>query len=83
MLKLIVMLVCDSCIESFEPVAVSCDRDPRAWCFLTAELEARAEASGWNLFGATHRLMNDHKHICPNCLSALGEFHEAQDLQSN
>lgn len=67
MLKLIVMVVCDKCGESFEPVAVSCDRDPSAWDYLTASIEARAEDSGWNLTAATHRLINDHKHTCPDC----------------
>ena len=62
MLKLIVMVVCDECGDSFEPVAVSCDRNPSAWYDLTAGIEARAEDSGWSLSAATHRLTNDQKH---------------------
>ena len=83
MLKVIVMVVCDKCGESFEPVAVSCDREPRAWNYLTADIEARAKDSGWNLYGATHRLINDQKHICPDCSFTSGEVDEEQDLQSS
>jgi len=77
------MVVCDKCGESFEPVAISCDRDPGAWDYLTAGIEARAEDSGWNLSGATHRLIKDHKHTCPDCSFTAGEADEAPDLQSS
>lgn len=72
MLKLIVMVVCDTCGESFEPIAVSCDRNESAWDNLTAEIEARAENRGWNLHSPTHRLLNVYyKYICPDCLDEL------------
>ena len=58
MLKLIVTIVCDICGDTFEPVAVSCDRNPSAWRFLARELEASAEGSGWNLYGSC---------LCPGC----------------
>jgi hypothetical protein len=77
MLKLIVMVVCDTCGESFEPVAISCDRDPKAWYYLAADLEMSAESSGWHHYAATHRLACDDKHICSDC-----ELDEAEDLQS-
>jgi hypothetical protein len=47
MLKLIVMILCDSCGDSFEPVAVSCDRHPKVWQFLSDELKTTAEDTGW------------------------------------
>ena len=50
MLKLFVMLICDSCGESLEPVAVSCDRDPKSWRFLGDEIGAAAQEQGWNLY---------------------------------
>jgi len=59
MLKLFVIVECDTCGEAFEPVAVSCDRNPSAWRYLAAELATRAEGSGWNLYRGAY--------LCTDC----------------
>lgn len=60
MLKLIVVIECDTCKESFVRVVTSCDRDPRAWRHLASELELRAEECGWSLYGG--------EHLCADCI---------------
>ena len=66
MLKLIVIVECDTCGESFEHVATSCDRDPRAWRYLASELESRAEARAWSLRGGTY--------LCADCIHQMSEM---------
>lgn len=48
MLKIIVIIDCDICGESFERIAVSTDRHPQAWEHLPLCLVADAEMCGWN-----------------------------------
>ena len=53
MLKAIVALECDICREFFDHVVISTDRGPKAWWYLTGELERLAEQRGWNLYRNT------------------------------
>lgn len=66
MFKLILIIDCDICGESFDRVALSTDRDPTAWQYLTADLEMRAESRGWNLHRAEYRCYDccDSEVIC-------------------
>ena len=66
MLKLFVIIECDTCGESFEHVATSCDRDPRAWRDLTSELELKAESRSWSIYGGTY--------LCFDCIDQMSEM---------
>jgi len=68
MFKMILMIDCDICGECFEQVALSCDRNPKAWQYMVADLKASAETSGWDL----HR-----SHQCDACI-----FHNSQPLSA-
>lgn len=63
MLKVVVMLECDTCGEFFKPVTLSCDRNPSAWRFLAVELESRAEGCGWILYEAAF--------LCVDCVQDM------------
>jgi hypothetical protein len=61
MLKVIVMIDCNICGQSFDRVVTSCDRHPEAWKFLACDLEYEAERSGWSLQRSAHH--------CDYCVS--------------
>ena len=50
MFKLMVMIDCDICGDSFRRVGVSTDRGPHAWQYLTGILEGDAQSHGWDLY---------------------------------
>jgi hypothetical protein len=58
MLKIIVIIDCDVCGESFERIAISTDRNPQAWGPLPLLLAAEAEMRGWDCHSA------DYCHDC-------------------
>lgn len=62
MFKLVVILECDMCGESFNRMAISADRNPVAWDYLLAGLEARAETACWTCH---------IEHYCNSCLESL------------
>jgi hypothetical protein len=62
MQKLILIIECDTCSESFDHVAVSTDRDPANWNYLLPTLEFRAENCGWNCESA---------YYCATCFSDM------------
>lgn len=59
MFKLILTIECDICGQPLEHIATSCDRDPTAWEYLPAILEATAEGRGWDVFPG---------HRCDDCI---------------
>lgn len=59
MLKLMVLLECDRCGDSLRKVAISSDRNPDAWNYLSGELEFKATENKWNV---------DSQHLCYFCL---------------
>jgi hypothetical protein len=62
MFKLVVILECDMCGDAFNRMAISTDRNPDAWKYLSATLEARAESACWSCYSAHH---------CDSCLHAM------------
>jgi len=54
MLKIIVIIDCDICGESFERIAISTDRNPQAWEHLPLLLAAEAEMRGWDCHSADY-----------------------------
>lgn len=54
MLKIILIIDCDICSQSFERIATSTDRYPLAWDYLSLDLEAKAEHYGWNCHSVHH-----------------------------
>lgn len=63
MLKVIATIECDICREFLDHVVVSTDRGPKAWSYVTAELERVAENYGWNLYHGTQH--------CEDCLHKM------------
>lgn len=62
MFKLFVLIDCDLCGESFRRIALSTDRGPHAWQYLTAVLEMNAQSDGWDLYC---------EHRCYDCIEIL------------
>jgi hypothetical protein len=54
MLKVILMIDCNSCGQPFNHVSASTDRDPMGWKALSQDLEYEAECSGWSFSRAAH-----------------------------
>jgi hypothetical protein len=70
MFKLVVILECDMCGDSFDRMAISTDRNPEAWKYLSASIEARAESACWSC---------DSAHRCDSCLNSIS-FSAAQSI---
>lgn len=62
MFKLIVMIECDTCGDPFRRVALSTDRGPNAWQYLTGVLEGDAQSHGWDLY---------HEARCYDCIEEI------------
>jgi hypothetical protein len=62
MLKIIIIIDCDFCGESFSHIAISTDRNPQTWGHLPLLLAAEAEMRGWNCHSADY---------CSDCIPAL------------
>ena len=62
MLKIIVIIDCDICGDSFERIAISTDRNPQTWGHLPLSLAAEAETCGWDCYSAHH---------CYDCIPEL------------
>jgi len=78
MFKLIVIIDCDRCNDSFRRVALSTDRGPVAWRYLTADLEMTAEAGGWNIYNP------GNEHLCNDCFADMrGEADQSKALTTN
>jgi hypothetical protein len=54
MLKIIIIIDCDCCGESFHRIAISTDRNPQTWGHLPLLLAAEAEMRGWNCHSADY-----------------------------
>jgi NifB/MoaA-like Fe-S oxidoreductase len=54
MLKIILMLDCNYCGESFDRIITSSERDPMAWKALSQDLEYKAENCGWSFHRSAH-----------------------------
>lgn len=67
MLKIIVIIDCDTCLESFERIAVSTDRNPLIWEHLPLSLAADAEMCGWDCHAEDH---------CYSCISESVASHQ-------
>jgi hypothetical protein len=62
MFKLVVILECDICGDTFHRMATSTDRNPEAWDDLSLLLVAKAENACWSNYSAHH---------CPICIETL------------
>lgn len=67
MFKLVVILECDMCGDTFHRMATSTDRNPEAWDDLSLLLVAKAENACWNCYSAHH---------CPSCIETLSPSSE-------
>ena len=74
MLKVIVTLECDTCQEPFEHVVLSTDRGPKAWWYMTGELERIAENCGWNFYSGTQ-----HCEDCQHRMMFIAQQHVIDD----
>jgi hypothetical protein len=70
MLKIIVIIDCDICGESFERIAVTTDRNPQTWGCLPLSLEADAEHCGWDCYSA---------HRCYDCFPESARYPASAD----
>jgi hypothetical protein len=67
MLKIIVIIDCDICLESFERIAVSTDRNSLIWEHLPLSLAADAEKSGWDCHAEDY---------CYSCIQESVDSHQ-------
>ena len=60
MLKVLLVLDCDTCHLPLEQLSVSTKKDPMEWAVAAWELESCAEQSGWDCYR--------RKHTCSSCI---------------
>jgi hypothetical protein len=63
MLKVILIIQCDTCANVFHRTVTSCDRNPKAWDYLESLLSYNAEQRCWGSYR--------NEHYCPSCMLAL------------
>jgi hypothetical protein len=54
MLKILVLIECDTCHLPFSEIAVTTLGDPFHWHAMASDLEYNAETSGWHCFHSRH-----------------------------
>ena len=62
MLKIIIVINCDICGQSFDHIATSIDGNPMVWDYLLMDLEYRAERCCWSCYSGHH---------CPSCMTDI------------